>query len=75
MSPAEGAGAINDPSQWGTAAWTQLVAVIALVVILHVPLGNYMARAYGSSADWRLERAIYRVVGVQPGDHQRWTSI
>ena len=43
-------------------------------MILHVPLGNYMARAYGTSADWRLERVIYRIVGVLPDDHQRWTK-
>jgi len=67
-------GAINDSSQWGTAAWTQLVAVIALVVILHVPVGNYMARAYATGADWRVERAIYRIVGVRPDSHQRWTK-
>ena len=43
-------------------------------MILHVPLGNFMARAYATSADWRVERAIYRIVGVQPDDHQRWTK-
>jgi potassium-transporting ATPase potassium-binding subunit len=43
-------------------------------VILHVPLGNYMATAYTTSADWRVERAIYRIVGVQPDSHQRWTK-
>ena len=52
----------------------QLTAVVAVVVILHVPLGNYMARVYSTTADWRLERAIYRIVGVQPADHQRWTK-
>src|SRR6202007_3211183 len=72
--PPEGAGAINDPSQWGTAAWAQLVAVVVLVVFLHVPLGNYMARVYSTGPDWRVERVVYRVVGVQPGDHQRWTK-
>ena len=72
MSQPEGAGAINDPSHWGTTAWSQLIVVIAVVVILHVPLGNYMARVYTTTADWRVERAIYRIVGVQPNDHQRW---
>ena len=72
MSPPEGAGAIVEPSHWGTAAWLQVVAVIAVVVILHVPLGNYMAAVYQSNSDWRLERAIYRVVGVQADGRQRW---
>ena len=43
------------------------------MVILHVPLGDYMARVYSSSSSWRLEKAIYRVVGVQPDEQQRWT--
>jgi potassium-transporting ATPase potassium-binding subunit len=72
LPPPEGATAINDPSHWGTTAWAQLAAVIALVVILHVPLGNYMATVYTTTDDWRVERAIYRIVGVQPDGHQRW---
>ena len=71
---AEGAGAIDDPSQWGAAAWLQVAALIAVVVILHVPLGNYMAGVYTAGAHGRLERAIYRVVGVQPDGQQRWTK-
>jgi potassium-transporting ATPase potassium-binding subunit len=47
--------------------------VVAVVVILHVPLGNYMATVYRANTDWRVERAIYRVVGVAPDDHHRWT--
>jgi K+-transporting ATPase ATPase A chain len=41
-------------------------------VILHVPLGNYMARVYTDTRDWRVERIIYRLVGAQPDDRQRW---
>ena len=52
----------------------QVAAVIAIVVILHVPLGNYLARAYTTPANWRVEKAIYRVVGVEPGNEQRWTG-
>jgi K+-transporting ATPase ATPase A chain len=63
---------IDDPSHWMTAAWLQVLAVVALVVILHVPLGNYMARVYTDTADWRIEKVIYRVVGAQPNDRQRW---
>ena len=51
----------------------QVAAVIAIVVILHVPLGNYMAAVYTSGSDLRVERAIYRLVGVQPDVQQRWT--
>jgi len=59
--------------RWGLAAWLQVAAVIAIVVILHVPLGNYMAAVYTSGSDLRVERAVYRLVGVQPDVQQRWT--
>lgn len=74
MSPREGAGAIDNPSLWGTAAWGQLLAIAVLVVFLHVPLGNYLASVYTARTDWRVERMIYRLVGVQPDAQQRWTG-
>jgi K+-transporting ATPase ATPase A chain len=46
--------------------------VIALVVILHVPLGNYMARVYTDARHWRVEKVAYRMIGVQPDSAQRW---
>lgn len=74
VSPREGAGAIDNPSLWGTAAWGQLVAIAVLVVFLHVPLGNYLAAVYTSRTDLRVERVIYRLVGVRPDGQQRWTG-
>ena len=54
------------------AAWLQLAAVAVLVVILHVPLGNYMASVYADTRHWRLEKLFYRLIGAQPDDRQRW---
>jgi K+-transporting ATPase ATPase A chain len=51
----------------------QAAGIIAIVVILHVPLGNYMAAVYASGSDLVVERVIYRLVGVQPHAQQRWT--
>jgi K+-transporting ATPase ATPase A chain len=48
----------------GSGRLGQVVAVLALVVILHVPLGNYMARVYTGMTSWRVELVIYRIVGV-----------
>jgi potassium-transporting ATPase potassium-binding subunit len=67
-----GATSIDDPTHFATAAWLQVIAVIAVVVVLSVPLGNYMARVYSDTRDWRVERLIYRLIGAQPGDGQRW---
>ncbi len=66
--------AINDPQHWAAAAWLQVLAVVLLVVILHVPLGNYIARVYTDSGHWRVERVIYRLIGAQPDNRQRWSN-
>lgn len=46
-----------------------LVAVLALV---HVPLGDHMYRVYNSAEHHRVERLIYRVIGVRPDVEQTW---
>ena len=48
--------------------------VVLVVVILHVPLGNYMARVYSDTGHWRVERLIYRLIGAQPDKRQRSSS-
>ncbi len=58
---------------WGMTAWLQLLAVVAILGALHVPLGNYMARVYTGEKHWRVERFIYRVAGVNPDREQRWS--
>ena len=60
------------------AGWIQVAVVIIVLVLLHVPLGDYMARVLGpsSTADGgrhtRPERLIYRLGGVNPDDEQDW---
>jgi potassium-transporting ATPase potassium-binding subunit len=68
----EGVASINDPSHWGIEAYLQIAAAIALVAILHVPLGNYMARVYTDTRHWRVERLVHRLTGTQPEDVSRW---
>lgn len=46
----------------------------ALVVTLHVPLGNYMASVYADARHWRIEKLFYRLMGAQADDRQRWTK-
>jgi K+-transporting ATPase ATPase A chain len=45
--------------------------VLALIAV-HVPLGDYMYRVYTSPNDWRVERAVYRVIGADPKAEQPW---
>jgi potassium-transporting ATPase potassium-binding subunit len=72
LTAGRGVASIDDPTRWGTPAYLQIIAVLAVVAILSVPLGNYMARVYSDTRNWRVERLIYRLVGAQPDDGQRW---
>jgi K+-transporting ATPase ATPase A chain len=49
-----------------------LVSLVAALTLVHVPLGGYMYRAYTSERDWRVERAIYRIIGADPKAQQPW---
>ncbi|MBW0114969.1 potassium-transporting ATPase subunit KdpA [Pseudonocardia abyssalis] len=51
----------------------QVGALLVLLAAVYAPFGNYMARVYGSGKHWRVERALYRVVRVDPDSEQRWT--
>jgi K+-transporting ATPase KdpA subunit len=56
-------------------AWIQASLVIAVVVGLHVPLGDHMARMLdtdGGGRHWRAEKALYRVCGIDPDKEQTW---
>jgi potassium-transporting ATPase potassium-binding subunit len=48
------------------------VLVVALAAV-YVPFGRYLAKVYSDERHWVLERAVYRVVRVDPNSEQRWT--
>lgn len=61
----------------------QLVLLIALVGVTMGPLGRYMAKVYGADPSGRapgdrvfrpVERAVYRLVGVDEEREQRWSA-
>ncbi|MEV6167523.1 potassium-transporting ATPase subunit KdpA [Streptomyces sp. NPDC051954] len=52
--------------------WLQATLVVAVVVGLHVPLGDYMAKALDGGPHRRAERALYKVCGVDPDREQDW---
>ena len=54
--------------------WAQFGLVILLLVLAYRPLGDYMAWCFTSPKSLRVERAIYRVAGVDPTVEQRWTG-
>ncbi|GAA5136439.1 potassium-transporting ATPase subunit KdpA [Pseudonocardia adelaidensis] len=57
-----------------TAGLVQLGVLLVLLAVVYVPFGNYLAAVYTSGRHWRVEKAVYRVVGVDPDAEQRWTG-
>ena len=56
-----------------TAGLLQIGALLAALALCYRPLGGYMARVFTSERDLRVERVVYRVVGVDPRADQRWS--
>ena len=50
-----------------------LGTVILILAVVHVPLGDWMYRVATDQRDWRVERALYRVGGIDPRSEQRWS--
>ncbi|OBJ57582.1 potassium-transporting ATPase subunit KdpA [Mycobacterium sp. 1423905.2] len=55
-----------------TAGVIFLGALIAALALVHVPLGDYMYRVYASKRDSRVERVVYRLIGVDSRAEQTW---
>ncbi|MGO9500528.1 MAG: potassium-transporting ATPase subunit KdpA, partial [Streptosporangiaceae bacterium] len=56
------------------AGWLQVALLVAALAACHVPLGNYMARIFTTDKHWRVERGIYKVIGVDPAADQKWSA-
>jgi len=57
-----------------TAGWLQLGLLIVALGACYVPVGNYMAHIFTTDKHWRVERGIYKLVGVDPAADQKWSS-
>jgi potassium-transporting ATPase potassium-binding subunit len=55
------------------AGWLQFLLLFAALAACYVPLGNYIARIYTDKNHWRVERGIYKLVGIDPEADMRWT--
>ncbi|SDP02667.1 K+-transporting ATPase ATPase A chain [Nakamurella panacisegetis] len=56
---------------WLSAA-LEITLVVAVLAIIHVPLGEYMARIYTSDKHWKVERGFYRLLRIDSRADQRW---
>ncbi|MGY5884622.1 potassium-transporting ATPase subunit KdpA [Modestobacter lacusdianchii] len=65
------------------AGWLQVALLVVALVAVHKPLGDWMAHAFTTAPEgpksrlwplgyWRVERLVYRAVGVDADTEQRW---
>jgi len=57
-----------------TAGWLQLGLLIVALGACYVPVGNYMAHIFTTDKHWRVERGIYKMIGVDPAADQKWSA-
>ncbi|MFE1319704.1 potassium-transporting ATPase subunit KdpA [Kitasatospora phosalacinea] len=54
------------------AGWLQALALVGALALCHRPLGDHIARLLTSARHLRVERGLYRAVGVDADADQRW---
>jgi K+-transporting ATPase ATPase A chain len=59
--------------EWLLAA-AGLLTVAVVLGLLYRPFGDYMAWVYTSRKDWKVERGLYRVIGVDSKAEQTWQA-
>jgi potassium-transporting ATPase potassium-binding subunit len=57
-----------------SAGWLQFALLVAALATCYVPLGNYIAHIFTTDKDWKVERALYRVMGVDRKADQKWST-
>jgi K+-transporting ATPase ATPase A chain len=55
------------------AGWLQFALLFGALAACYIPLGNYIARIFTSENHWRVERGIYKLVGIDPEADMRWS--
>lgn len=52
----------------------QFATLALILTALYRPLGDYMARIYTSKKDLKVERGLYRLIGVDSSKEQTWQT-
>ncbi len=55
------------------AGFLQVALLVLALAACYKPLGDYIARVVTSEKDWRVERVVYRAIGVDAKADQRWS--
>ncbi|MFJ9441666.1 potassium-transporting ATPase subunit KdpA [Kitasatospora sp. NPDC101235] len=56
------------------AGWIQVLALVGALALCYRPLGDYIAKLLTSAKHLRVERGIYKVIGVDGDADQRWPA-
>ena len=56
------------------AGWLQVALLVAALAACYVPLGNWIAKIFTSSHHWKVERGVYKVIGINPEADQKWSA-
>ncbi|MFF2118237.1 potassium-transporting ATPase subunit KdpA [Kitasatospora sp. NPDC058184] len=56
------------------AGWLQVIALVGALALCYRPLGDYIAKLLTSAKHLRVERGIYKLIGVDGDADQRWPS-
>jgi len=57
-----------------TAGVVFIVSLLVALAVVHIPLGDYMYRVLDSTKHNKVERGIYRLIGVNPASEQKWST-
>ncbi|MBF4582208.1 potassium-transporting ATPase subunit KdpA [Curtobacterium sp. VKM Ac-2865] len=61
----------------GAQTWAgiaQVAVLVLLLVVAYRPLGDWIARVFESKHHGRVERVVYRLIGVEPDAEQSWPA-
>src|SRR4051794_40739338 len=56
------------------AGWLQFGLLVLALAAAHKPMGDHLARVFTAPQHWRVERLVYRAVGVDADSEQRWPT-
>ena len=56
------------------AGWLQLGLLVLALAVCYKPIGDYMAHIFTTDKDWRVERRLYKLIGIDRAADQKWSA-
>src|ERR1700721_3143053 len=56
------------------AGWLPVALLVAALAACYVRLGNWIARIFTTDKDGKVERGVYKIIGVNPETDQKWSA-